>query len=480
MRKVDFKRIITFVVIFVMLVTMFPEVAIAESSGCHTVQNNGLTYNLPSLPTTNTNYILLKNTISKDVILLVGIDDGYFGSDTSKILNYNLAYKSTIFNSYRSTFNGTMYSSWFDTTEISSFNLSGYEIFYKSKDIYPIKDGHIFTTLPEGVMWEDKIIISYSDGSYRLYKPANNQGIWVDINNKNCDFVYRETLTSENQTLTRYVYNPSTRTWKGETSGRTEGGPGEIFFISSDVFLTNGTVKRVGQRNFYAQSSKSNNIQFEPLDPSEAKEFLKFIANVPDSAFLINIEQKLPEYYELLTGTLKDPREELKVKLSFLTYLYYCLDIQLAQSNKKIDMGTTYLINWVRENSQVSTVILDEIQDNIQDNLQNTIAENVDIPGMPTSHDIITGILEYGELLIHSVGSILAVQRVDDINYLRAYLKLLEAEYENDQYYIIYWELICDSIITNMTFGGNPQEMREYAKYIFDIEHSISNKPLVD
>ncbi len=475
--KKGLKRIIAIVLILVIPTGMLLTIANANLTEKHTVQNDGLNCDLPKLPTASNNYILLKNTESKDVILLVGVDGGYFGSDTKSIFNYNFEYNTTSFNIYVSTFTGTTYSYWVATAGTARFSLSGYEIIYKSKDMYPSSPiglkGHIFIKLPEGVTWDDKIIMTCTSDGYKLYKPSNNLGMWVDSADTNCDFVYRDTLTSANQTVNKYKYNHHLRTWTKGTFGRTEGFPDEIFYVGSDVFSTDGTVKRAGQRDFYAQSSKLTGFQFEPLNPLEAREFLAFIANVSES----KIEKNLPKYYDFLIGTIEDPEEELKVKLSLMTYIYYCLDMQLAQSKEKIEIGTTYLINWTKENSQEAQSIFNEIKDELWNDLKATIAKGIDIPEMSSGYDLVTDIIEYGELLIHIVGSILEIQQVNDIKYLRAYLKLLEAEYNNDQYHIMLWQFNCDNITNGNAFIRNPQKIRKYAEYIFNIEHSIFINP---
>ena len=57
---------------------------------------------------------------------------------------------------------------------------------------------------------------------------------------------------------------------------------------------------------------------------------------------------------------------------------------------------------------------------------------------MTTGYDIATDILDYGELLVHSVGTILEIRRASDIRYLSAYLKLLDAEYKGEQYSLFF------------------------------------------
>lgn len=477
MKTTSFKRMIAMVLACVMLVVMLPTVANAQLNGEDAVSTRNFS-NLPSLPTTiSDSYIILKNKATGNAVLLEGEDNGYFGSTTDTIWNYDSSYTKTNFSSsYVSIFNGTEYGTWTENSVGDSFSLSGYEIVYKSKRMYPASPqwstGHIFTVLPEGVTWEDKIIITYSNRAYRLYKPENNNGIWVDAQNVDCNFVYRDTLTSENQTLTRYTYNVNTRTWTEGTYGRTEGHPYEHFYVGDDVFSTDGTLKRVGQRDFYAQSSETNVNRFEPLEPSEAKALLRFISNSGD---WVNVEEKLPQYYNLLIGEIEDPEEEKKIKVSFLTYCYYCLNIQVAQSNERIDIGKTYFIDWLSENTQTSTIIFSETKDALLDNLLETIAKNCDVSAMSfLGVDIVTEVLEYGEVLINAIGTFEAIRKVNEVNYLYAYEQLLKAEYEGDEIDILQAQLVLNAIELNaIGVAGLKEELERYAGYIFDIEKSL-------
>lgn len=480
MKQTALKRIIALILTLAMVTGMLPTFASAQSNIVHTIENEDVSYKLPYLPTTSNSYILLKNTTSKDVVLLVGLDGGYFGCDNKSVINYNSWYQTTSFNQYVSKFDRTTYTYWTATDGTASFSLSGYEIVYKSKDMYLVSPswvtGHIFTTLPAGISWDDKIIISYSNSAYKLFKPMNNIGVWVDQNNTNNGFVYRDTLTSGNQYVTEYGYNASTRAWY-KISDRVigvEGYANEIFYVGSDVFLTDGTVKRPEQRSLYAKSPKSTGLQFEPLEDKEAKEFLRFIANVPDTAIWVSIDKELPQCYNLLTGRIEDQQEEIEAKVLFIAYFYLCLDAQLDQHQERIEWGKNYLIDWVKDETNANKIAIDEFNDALWESLINTISKEAKFAKIAAGYKLENLIMDYGELLIHSVGTILKVQRMDDIRYLRAYLELLEAEYRDDQIMIKGWKAECDNMLSNEVFGGHPQEMQKYAKYIFNIEHSIS------
>lgn len=182
----------------------------------------------------------------------------------------------------------------------------------------------------------------------------------------------------------------------------------------------------------------------------------------------------MPEYYNLLIGQIQDPEEELRIKVSFLTYLYYCLDAQIAQSNERINMGTTHLIKWIGDNNDTSNIIYSEVKDTLVDSLKETIAEGKTIPAMEIAGlNIATAVMDYGELFIVSLGSIQAVRHRDEIQYLIAYKQLLEARATNDEIAITQAEMNCNTIIINMTFGGSLEPCEKFARYLFNIEQSL-------
>lgn len=437
-------------------------------------------YDLASLLTSDS-YIILRNTVSKNLTLLIGEDDGYFGRTTSIIWNYDSSYNMKNFTaSYVSKFDGEKYGAWENNNIGNSFNLAEQDIIRKSKPMYPASPswtkGHLFAVLPEGVSWDDKIIITYSNGAYRLYQPKSNDGVWVDAANKNCDFVYRTTLTAKNQEIYSYTYKTATRTWIKETNTRSHGTPSETFYVSSDVFSTNGTVKREGQRKLYVQSSKATGLQFEPLTDKETKDLLSFIANAPSTA----VEIALPRYYDLLTGKIYDTNEELETRVLFMTYLYYCLDMQLSQCGERINYGASHLLRWLKDNEGTDIVeqIMDKAPEFLWDNLVSTIIKDIDAPemfvGLEDDVNIAAAVMDYGELLVHSVGSLLAIKRINEVRYLKAYLELLEAEYNNDTINVVLCQFKCENVIEYSTVKFDPQEIQKYAEQIFSIEHSIS------
>ena len=249
------------------------------------------------------------------------------------------------------------------------------------------------------------------------------------------------------------------------------------YYIYSYEFLASFDIYTDESYSTYFYETKNTegidqpSVTFEPLEPEEANDFLKFVSNAGP---LVDIEEKLPEYYNLLIGEIQAPNEELKTKISFLTYLYYCLDVQLAQSNERIDMGATYLIEWIEENTETSSIIYSEIQDAIVDSLKATIAENVALPSIPIAGlNIVTAIIDYGDLVVVSLGSIDAIRSRDEIQYFLAYKELLEARATNDEIAIIAAELKCDAIRVNITFGANIEEMETFAEYLFNIEQSL-------
>lgn len=212
-------------------------------------------------------------------------------------------------------------------------------------------------------------------------------------------------------------------------------------------------------------------VTFEPLEPNEAKEFLKYISN---AGTLVNVEKELPEYYNLLTGKIQDPNEELQTKVSFLTYLYYCLDAQLAQSNERIDMGITYLVDWIRGNTETSSIIYSEIKDSLVDSLRNTIAQNATLPAMQLAGlNIATAVMDYGDLFIVSLGSFKALIQKEEILYLNAYKHLLEAKASGDALSILTAELNCDAIDINSLPIANIERSKKFAEYIFNIEYTL-------
>lgn len=280
---------------------------------------------------------------------------------------------------------------------------------------------------------------------------------------------------SENVSFTEYVYDSDTLEFirmEDRTINTSNAfNYGYDFMASFNIY----TDKSYSMYFYEANNSEVDNneplVTFEPLEADDAKDFLKYISN---AGLLVNIEETLPEYYNLLTGKIQDPEEELRTKVSFLTYLYYCLDAQLAQSNERINMGTTYLIDWVGANTDTSNIIYSEVKDSLVDSLKATIGQNSNIPAMEIAGlNIATAVMNYGDLFVVSLGSIGAVRSRDEIQYLMAYKRLLEARVTNDEITITIAEHDCEIIRANMTFGGNIEEMEKYAGYLFNIEQSL-------
>ena len=275
---------------------------------------------------------------------------------------------------------------------------------------------------------------------------------------------------SENLTFTEYVYDRDTlefiKAWDRNISKSNVYNFGYDFIASFNIY-TDSTYSAY----FYEAENSVDNIEFKPLEPDEAKDFLKYISN---AGVLVNIEEALPEYYNFLIGEIQDPEEELRIKVSFLTYLYYCLDAQLAQNGERIEWGTTYLMKWVSEDTETSSIIYSEVKDSIVDSLEETIAGNATLPIMQTAGiNIVTAVIDYADVFIVSLGSISAVRERDEILYLLAYKRLLEAKLENDEFKIAAAESECEIILKYATFGASVKKIERFAGYLFTIEQSL-------
>ena len=280
---------------------------------------------------------------------------------------------------------------------------------------------------------------------------------------------------SKDVSFTEYVYDKNTlefiKSWD-RTINTSNAYNYSYDFISSFNIYTDKSYETY----FYKVKDQNEDIEnpivtFEKLEPNEAKEFLRYISG---AGALVNIEKQLPKYYNLLIGEIKDPEEELQTKVSFLTYLYYCLDAQMAKSNERINMGATHLIHWVEDNNSIANIIYSEVKDELVDFLKETIAESKNIPAMEIGGiNIATAIMDYGELFIVSLGSIQAVRQKDEIEYLIAYKQLLEARATGDEINITVAEINLEVVSKNMTLGGNIEPCKKFATYLFNIEQSL-------
>lgn len=280
---------------------------------------------------------------------------------------------------------------------------------------------------------------------------------------------------SKNVSFIEYVYDRNTlefiKAWDRTINTSNAYNYGYNFMASFNIY-TNKTYSA------YFYEAKNSDIgddeplvTFEPLEPNEAKEFLEYISN---AGILVDVEKELPEYYNLLTGNIQNPNEELQTKVSFLTYLYYCLDAQLAQSNERIEMGTSYLIDWIRGNTETSSIIYSEIKDSLVDSLKSTIAQNATLPAMQLAGlNIATAVIDYGDLFIVSVGSFKALTQKEEILYLNAYKRLLEAKASGDELAIFRAEIDCANIDLNRLATANIERSKRFAEYIFNIENSL-------
>lgn len=213
-------------------------------------------------------------------------------------------------------------------------------------------------------------------------------------------------------------------------------------------------------------------IEFEPLAAQDAQDLLRFISG---AGVAVKVEEKLSQYYNFLVGNISDPEEKFRTAVSFQTYCYLCLKVQLSKANEDLDLNTTFLMDWIKENTKASTIIYSEIKDEILDSLKQTIAKNVDIPSLGIGIDMVKELSEYGEILVYTIGALQAVKTKEEINYLLVYIDYLEALKEGDEFEIVAAEMSCEIARTDMVTANlvNTEEMERYAQYIFNIEQDL-------
>ena len=408
----------------------------------------------PSTNTTFTQYVYDVNTLGLK-------RTGKYTIDTSNMYNYSYSFIASF-----SIYTDQTYS----------------EYFYATKDSPPIiptqpivneTNGHTFTMRKNHY----ELVTSnslYGTKDYLAYVFGNEFFVWFfdDLSNVKFSMWSRGAnnfglYPSTNTTFTQYAYDANTL--KLKRTGKYTIATSNLYaysysFIASFSIYTDQTYSEY----FYA-TKKLNT--FEPLEEQEAKDFLRFISNSDKS---VKIEEKLPEYYNLLIGGIDNPEEEKKVKVSFLAYCYYCLEIQVAKNNEKIEIQKTYFMNWITENTEASEIIFSETKDAIVENLQDTIALGQVLPEIVLNGvEILSDILEYGELLIHTISTIEAIIEVNKIKYLYGYEQLLRARYENNESAIMLAEAYLDALDISEPGIGDRNTIEKYASYIFDIEKSL-------
>ncbi len=379
-------------------------------------------------------------------------------------MKYNLTKKLVAFVLTLTMFVGSMSITSFATTSNTDdiVNVTNGKTFTLRRDYYDLLKSHPL----------------YGTKDYIAYPWDNVFYIWFfndDLTNVKFSMWYRGTnnfglYPSKNVSFTEYVYDRDTlefiKSWDRTINTSNAYNYSYDFIASFNIY----TDKNYNTYFYETKNYDEDYNTFEPLESNDAKDFLRFVSG-SDSK---DIEKKLPEYYNLLIGNIQDPEKELQVKVSFLTYLYYCLDAQLAQSDARIDMGTTYLINWVSDNTDISNVIYSEIKDSLVDSLKETLAQGATIPSMELAGiNIVTAVIDYGELFIVSLGSIKAVRTRDEIQYLMAYKKLLEAKAANDDIAIAQAEFTCSLFESNMAFGGDIKGVQKYTGFLFNIEQTL-------
>ena len=309
--------------------------------------------------------------------------------------------------------------------------------------------------------WEDDYILCFFDDitdiKFRVEeKEANQFGV----------------IPSSNVQVTEYRYDRITLEFKGKSTysfgTSNEYTFGHKFMADIDIY-TDDQYQGLFYSPLYTNMGGFSTYQY--LSPKVAKDFLEFISN---ATIFDNVKTKLPEYYELLTGEIEYPDEEMVVKEKFLTYFYYCMNIQLASCGKNVDFSKTALIKWLNEEGADQTII-SEILNDVKDSIGKIIAVGVDLPPVELKGvSLANEFQSYSQVIVHSIGGIDAVRTIDNIEYLHAYKELLDAIEEGNKSRITTAEKNCALMKMSMPFGGNTEEMEAYARYIYLIEKSLS------
>lgn len=281
---------------------------------------------------------------------------------------------------------------------------------------------------------------------------------------------------SKDVTCTEYVYNENMSLEKEtEKTIKARGGytiPNFNFMASFDIY-TNYTHNAL----FFevANTGHANeNWTFNPLSKNEADEFLRFITGV--GAFY-KLEEKIPQYYKLLTGEITDPDEEKRTKLAFLLFYNCCMETQLRKSGIQRQFAETYFIKWLDGKIGFLGIPLEEMQSEAMDSLSKTFdfhGTPVD-PGTLQYTDVVSFVTSYADVLVNIAGIYKTLVTRGELNYLIGYRDLLNKTYEGDDNQIFLAEQNCLSLRQDILRGGSPERMERYAKYIFAVERSFYN-----
>lgn len=100
---------------------------------------------------------------------------------------------------------------------------------------------------------------------------------------------------------------------------------------------------------------------------------------------------------------------------------------------------------------------------------KGTMLEESKIPGISKLNDF----LDYTNFVVNSVNAFEAIRSIDNVFYLKAYKRLLDALDTSDEASIVAEEWSCAMCKLDMTAGGDIEEMERYATYLYLIEKSL-------
>lgn len=275
--------------------------------------------------------------------------------------------------------------------------------------------------------------------------------------------------------VTAYVYDRTTlkhKETKTFTFKKSNDYSFNYNFLANFNIYTNSTHAEC----FY--DAENNGVEllrtFQPLSPAEAEELLRFISR---AGALVDVKEKLPDYYKLLIGEIIDPKQELETKIAFVSYFNTCMDIQLAEWKQQTNFGMQHLMEWLEQQDSVAEAkvkdtlkdIFDDINELVKENYNTDLLDMLDFSLISDTKDIAS----YSWAIVHCLGLQRALEETSNINYLNATINLLYEIEKGDETDIKVARTLCSYVSNTMVDGSDPKKMQQFAGYIFSIMRSL-------
>lgn len=401
--------------------------------------------------------------------------------------------------------------------------------FYKGNGDYVknTTDGRTFA-IPNAAYEEVKDLISDLRGgdenseNYIAFASGDEFKVWF-LNDNDVRFCVKESDTStfklqpaSNTRATEYVFDRTTLTQKEEgLQIVTLQKSGEYPFNNN--FFANFNIYSDDTYSEYFYNAAHSNVEFtrtfQPLKPKEAEAFLRFLTDV---GWLVNVKKEMPEYYNLLIGEIKDPKEELRTRAEFLFFAGHCISLQQAQWKYQMNWGTNNLQTWLNNRDNLHEFLLidpyspqslaDEnnsgneelteaekkakIEENIKGIIIASLQRLEDLLKLKYNQDkvkeILAGVedptnaldlMSVGFALVNGLGVARAEKNMSDINLLAAHRRILGAIEGGDELAIERARAEYALVETYKATFSNPDKAKKYAEYLFSIERSMFNYP---